>query len=940
MTYASWKKCDFQVHTPRDPNWTGARPSGSGDVDPATGQPILLAQIEAARAQWAGEFVDQCVARGLQAIALTDHHEMIMVPYVLRAITMREVADAGFSLWLFPGMELTCLGGVQCIILFDADLPEDWWRQAQGKLGIVYAALDPTKSKAPPLTQLANAYPDVGAELDSLPGLKGRYIILPNVSQGGSHTVLTDGSHADFQRMPYVGGYLDRGQTFDTLQTKNRYRLSGECDDWSTRRIYPLPTSDCRSVDRTQLGTNSAWIKLAAPTAEAVRQAFLGHQSRISIVPPKLASLAIATLSIEGSGILAPTELSFSPELNSFIGGRGSGKSSLLEYLAFALGRSSSDAQRDHYSETARMRDLITDTLTARSATIKLELLQDGAIFTITRSPSTSYQPRITYPNGISQMISAKELRALFPAVVYSQGELAEIGKQAGTKAELSDLLQFVDADYKREDDRLLAAIAIAKGIVTAAVQRLEEFWTQQANLHRLITSRDSLRQRVSALEKTLPTLSAEDQATIAFFDEAAEFEAKRIQASKHADQIVDDLGATELALGKKRDLTSTLVAETQAIVDGYEAFHTQFAAGLLAIVAALKTRRAALAEGETAWKSLFEKARLARDTVLEKLGAHSTVTAQIVNLREQIAQLTNEINDLEALLSAQGNLTAELTAALNALKAAVAARATRTQTWATEIETLSAGKIQAVVDPEGDITAIRESIDIVAAKTGSQEATRIRELDEGLRAPGLWTFLDRLRADCFTVLYWRLLGSVTGAEPPACADLLKVLGSSEKMRDTITEKMDTARLVAISIAAPVPAITLSYIDKTRKISFEKASEGQRAAALLFMLLEQPGGPLIIDQPESDLDNRIIAELTDKLHAAKGRRQIVFASHNANIVVNGSSELVGHLEVTDAGTRQFECVGTIDDPEIRKVITGTMEGGERAFKDRQKKYGY
>lgn len=85
---------------------------------------------------------------------------------------------------------------------------------------------------------------------------------------------------------------------------------------------------------------------------------------------------------------------------------------------------------------------------------------------------------------------------------------------------------------------------------------------------------------------------------------------------------------------------------------------------------------------------------------------------------------------------------------------------------------------------------------------------------------------------------------------------------------------------------------------------------------------------------------RIIAELTDKLHTAKGKRQIIFASHNANIVVNGSSELVGHLEVTDTGTRQFECVGAIDDPEIRKVIAGTMEGGERAFKDRQNKYGY
>ena len=106
------------------------------------------------------------------------------------------------------------------------------------------------------------------------------------------------------------------------------------------------------------------------------------------------------------------------------------------------------------------------------------------------------------------------------------------------------------------------------------------------------------------------------------------------------------------------------------------------------------------------------------------------------------------------------------------------------------------------------------------------------------------------------------------------------------------------------------------------------------------MLLEQSGGTLIIDQPEGDLDNRIITDLTYKLHSAKEKRQIIFASHNANIVVNGSSELVAHLEVAETGARSFEFAGAIDDPHVCKVITGTMEGGERAFKDRQDKYGY
>lgn len=170
-----------------------------------------------------------------------------------------------------------------------------------------------------------------------------------------SHTVLIDGAHGDFRRMPYVGGYLDRGQTIKTLGTKNRKRLSGTDKTWSEREIYPLPSSDSRSADYAELGQNNTWIKLAEPTAEAIRQAFLGHQSRICIEPPQIPSLVIAELAFEGSSILQDTILPFSPELNSIIGGRGSGKSSLLEYLSFALGRSCHDAPRDHYSGTERL---------------------------------------------------------------------------------------------------------------------------------------------------------------------------------------------------------------------------------------------------------------------------------------------------------------------------------------------------------------------------------------------------------------------------------------------------------------------------------------------------------------------------------------------------------------------------------------------------------
>ena len=548
MSFASWKKCDFQIHTPRDPNWTGARPVGLGESITTTDAKATTQDVDVARAQWAKEFVDQCVAKGLQAVALTDHHEMIMVPYVQKEIEQRRKAVPDFDLWLFPGMELTASGGKQCLIIFDADLSEDWRKQAQGKLGIAFAALEEKGAVAPKVTQLACAYPEIARLLDEVEHLRGRYIVLPNVSQGNSHTVLTDGSHGDFRRMPYVGGYLDRGQTINTLGAKNRTRLSGTDKTWSTREIYPLPTSDSRSADYGALGTNDTWIKLAEPTAEAIRQAFLGHRSRIRIEPPAIPSLVAATIEAEGSTILQPTSITLSPEFNAVIGGRGSGKSSFLEYLAFGLGRSCYDAPREHYSGTHRMHDLINDTLVSKGGQVSLTVIQDNAPFKIVRGPATTYQPRITYPNGSTQTITVKELRALFPAVVYSQGELAENWQAGGPENRLSDCSS---SSIRISRRRMTGWPPISKpqrersGRRSSCQALAGAVETPQPN-----DDGDSLRQRVEALEKTLPTLSPDDQAKVDHFDKANDFESKRFQASKHADQILQELevSAAELS--------------------------------------------------------------------------------------------------------------------------------------------------------------------------------------------------------------------------------------------------------------------------------------------------------------------------------------------------------------------------------------------------------
>lgn len=937
MTYAYWRKCDFQVHTPRDPNWKGPRPVGEGDE--LNGVPASPRDVDEQRHAWAVKFVDQCVARRLEVVAVTDHHEMVMIPYIKAAIEERKKENADFDLWLMPGMELTCRNGVQCLILFDSDLGTVWLEAAQAKLGIVRATIRERHRQGPPVTQLDCHYPDLVEKIEKISELKGRYIILPNVSDGGQHTVVRNAMHADFARMPYVGGYLDNGQNINNLQGKLKRRLSGKEDIWGGRFVYPLPTSDARSDDFQKLGTNDCWIKMASPTAEGVRQAFLGHMSRISLVPPSLTSIAVRRVKVSGSAIFGEIDLDISPELNSVIGGRGSGKSSFLEYIAFGLGRSCFDLGKKAYSGQGRLEDLIRDTLITPSAQVELHLTQDGAPFRIQRGPKNGYAPKVTYPNGDEEEVPLKDLRALFPGVVYSQGELSEIGKKAEQKAKLADLLQFVDPQYKLEDDAMTRLVEEAKREVRSSLQELSVAWEAEAELHKLETLRASTAQRAEALEKNLPVLPEADQQKMSRFETLQGQDRTRLTCARHAQTVVEALQSVG-AHAEPFPEFSNVSEETTAVQVAYGNFVNSFREGFAALYEKLIEEMQKISEASAGFAETLEKARADRNVVIEKMTEHRAATDQIGRLRSEMQSQLEQVEQLKSQMPSAETSLARVEESLNQLKQRVTDRADRTKNWADMIVELSDRRVDAEVEFEKDLAEIFDGVDHLVSKTGSQTGTRHQKLQDAINERGVWTIAEAMLRDCLEVLRWQRLHSSATGNAPDCAALSSALGVNGKSLENLRALMDLPRVEALATAVPAPAISLYYCDGERRISFDKASEGQRAAALLFMLLEQPGGPPMIDQPEGDLDNKIVSELADKLHAAKQKRQIFFASHNANIVVNGSSELVVGMDVAPEAKRAVDCSGAIDSNAICLKITETMEGGKKAFSDRKDKYGY
>lgn len=142
----------------------------------------------------------------------------------------------------------------------------------------------------------------------------------------------------------------------------------------------------------------------------------------------------------------------------------------------------------------------------------------------------------------------------------------------------------------------------------------------------------------------------------------------------------------------------------------------------------------------------------------------------------------------------------------------------------------------------------------------------------------------------------------------------------------------------------PEDKLHIKIIEEAREIDINEGSPGQKSAAILAFILNSGDNPLIIDQPEDDLDNSLIYSLVVKsIRKMKNKRQIIIVTHNPNIPVLGDAEGIIVLERDTNGKvafRKGKKAGCIEEKEIREGICDIMEGGKEAFCKREKKYQY
>jgi AAA domain, putative AbiEii toxin, Type IV TA system len=341
-------------------------------------------------------------------------------------------------------------------------------------------------------------------------------------------------------------------------------------------------------------------------------------------------------------------------------------------------------------------------------------------------------------------------------------------------------------------------------------------------------------------------------------------------------------------------------------------------------------------------WKAAFDSHCEKYEAAKQKAKSQQIVLAQIQEIESRIKSLRSTLAEKRERLSKLGNPEEEYAVCRSEWSELQEQRAHLLKEKCLELTKLSSGRISASIDRGYCVAKIQERLValMVGTKIRSKRYDDLFALVTGSEnPPEMW---EKVLIELEKVAS-AVSNDKSSVELPH-TPLLASAGYTRFELEKVARKLTPQEWLELSLLELEDQPVFLYEQKEDEyIRFEDASAGQQATALLRVLLNQEGPPLLIDQPEEDLDNQIILDIVEEIWTAKKKRQLIFTSHNANIVVNGDADLVVCCDYRTAGDQsggRLKLQGAIDIPEMKKEITVVMEGGREAFRLRRDKYGF
>lgn len=931
-----WLKCDLQMQTPADArHWAGDR---------------LEAGQEAAAAK---AFAEACYQQRLDVVGITDHNFLSkdFIPHLQTAFDEIE-RDFSHKITLFPGFEFEAAGvgrGVHVLCLFEPGTDLTRLDSILTECGVSYPRMNAAG-------QLEKSDKNLKEILRTTQDKYGGIVIMPHATSNDG--IFDNDSIAEWlQQDQFTNPDLLAVEVPKPvhLMSAGYQRLLRSGDDCQPgwKRIRPIATlmsSDNKKLvdfDEHQkptpnsIGYRYSWFKMSEPSIESLRQAFLDHESRI-ILPEdvttdthpaqRVRQATIKSISIKNVAFLADQQVHFSPNMNCVIGGRGSGKSTLLEYLRIILGK---DKSKDLDYGTKERIKRVRDTLNEPRAEVEVCWVSADGV-----------EDRIVWQNG-SPTVQGRDLadpETFFnslPLRFYSQQQLNRLTESKiddGSVRQAQRLLELVDGFTKNELDELADREHKLKLQIQDAFSNLRKAKTLEKDYKRLQQEHQELdrqwkaRSEIQEDARQHQLLKAEARYLEGLagtpgkqFTDVASL-AETIAASHVAFQVTD---STHAAWFRQFDDKVKAAKDSLArtIRDAVEQFE--------AAVEDLKTN-------DPAWNAIREELDQADAKFSEACAAKGLTTDDVGHLQEinqsrtkkqrEIDETGAEIQRLKEAAGDTGLLMQQLH-----------------QIWRDQfqkrVEAAERANELAVLN-EG-----RQRFIEVSAKY-QQDHKNFRELWQSFAPSDGRTRLGKNWESCGETLYTLFTGQEDAESPwQVLEERLSVeqgstgpdFGSnSQELFQHIQDNLERWEKLSCSRVQDTVDMKLFRADGSTAGSIAEGSlsDGQRNTAALALLLAQEGGPLVIDQPEDELDsNFVFRELIPMLRKVKSKRQLIMATHNANLPVNGDAELVYAFEARDGKGEALAC-GGLDQASVTKAVLDIMEGTEEAFRRRREKYHF
>uniref|UniRef100_UPI001C98194C TrlF family AAA-like ATPase n=1 Tax=Klebsiella quasipneumoniae TaxID=1463165 RepID=UPI001C98194C len=864
---AQWIRADFHMHTRADREF-----KYTGDDS-----------------YYYSNYVDALEQAGIRLGIITNHNKFDFNEFkALRKTAQKK----GIS--LLPGVELSVndgANGIHTLVVFSDDWLADGHDHINPFLGVAF------EGKIPAQYEQENGRSSLSL-LETLKKLESYhrdfFLVFAHVEAPSGLWAELDGGRLselgqnELFRRRTLG--FQKVRTYNKLQEKGkpcRAKVQQHLGDW-----YPAELEGCDAKCIEDIGQGKVcYLKLGELSFEAVKFALSSPDARVAFEPPKHQASFIRSIHFDG-GILEGQTLHFSSELNTLIGIRGSGKSSILEAIRYVL-----DISRGEKAQDTKYKDeLIRHTLGSGGKVTLTACDVYGQEFTISRI--FRELPNVYLDGKLQPGVSIRETVLRRP-IYFGQKDLSSTGE--GFETDLVEKL--VGEKLRAQRDEIEAQ----RQHVRDAAKR----WLKLSDTVELKRDYEAQLKDANFRLKKFEEYGVADklQKRLGFQQDASAL----ARMKERADSFVIALG--QLVAEHEDELRNATSHVSKQNPEFFAAYYTEFS-NLVAKIEQLKTIEQdarAITVRLNAKQGEFE-------------GARTNLQEEFAQVERQLAQELkqsgmNVIQPDDFLTQQQRKTKAEQM--LDALAKQESQQSSIRDSLFTEIDKLNELWLREFNTIKAELDRVNSghtALQIDADFKGDKEAA-IGFMQQLFKGSNIRETTLRAVMEDYTDF-----GGLLRVLPQAMA---KAGSTPEVFEKTFMQNLSEL------VTWQVPN---RFVIRYRGKELKHHSLGQRASALLLYVLSQrQNDVIIIDQPEDDLDNQTIYDDVIKLlREMKPHAQFIFATHNANFPVLGDAEQVHSCEYQDEKVTVQS--GSIDARPVQDAIINIMEGGQEAFSRRKEVY--